>query len=174
MRTRAAALREPVVDLVPPRARAREHNTRAVAAGAIRRSGSLKLRVSSDALWETAPAILLIFSVGFRQHSGWIASPCWSTVMSTTHGSPADRPFGDELSFTVAQPPASAVLAHTSAATATTTSGLRTFDLLVRMLPVHRIRFPSSRTSAATSFMPCLGATSNARERDSRADRTAA
>ena len=31
--------------------------------------------------------------------------------MSTTHGSSAVMPFGDELSFTVAQPPARAVLA---------------------------------------------------------------
>jgi hypothetical protein len=46
--------------------------------------------------------------------------------MSTTHGSPADSPFGDELSLTVAQPPASAVPAQTSTRVALATmSGLR-------------------------------------------------
>jgi hypothetical protein len=44
--------------------------------------------------------------------------------------------FGVELSFTVAQPPATAVAAQTSAASAATMSALRTFDLLVRM-PVY-------------------------------------
>jgi hypothetical protein len=50
--------------------------------------------------------------------------------MLTTHGSSADRPFGDELSRTVAQFPASAVLAHTSATAAATMSDVRTSDLL--------------------------------------------
>jgi hypothetical protein len=50
--------------------------------------------------------------------------------MSTTQGSSADMPFGDELSRTVAQFPAIAVLAHTSATAAATMSDLRTSDLL--------------------------------------------
>src|SRR5262245_28887492 len=95
-------------------------------------------RDSSVALGERVPAIRRIVTVGLRQQSGWLASPCWSTVMSTTHGSPADSPLGTELSCTVAQPPASAVLAHTSASAATTMSGLRTFDLLARMPDLHR------------------------------------
>ena len=50
--------------------------------------------------------------------------------MLTTHGSSADIPFGDELSRTVAQFPASAVLAQTSATAAATMSDLRTSDVL--------------------------------------------
>ena len=33
-------------------------------------------------------------------------TPCWRTVRSTTHGTPACDPAGVELSLTVAQPPA--------------------------------------------------------------------
>ena len=35
-------------------------------------------------------------------------APCWRTVRSTTHGTPARAPVGVELSWTVAHPPASA------------------------------------------------------------------
>jgi hypothetical protein len=59
--------------------------------------------------------------------------------MSTTHGWPADTFLGEELSFTVAQPPASAVLVSASAPTAARMSALRMYDLLVRMPPLHRV-----------------------------------
>src|SRR5688572_15651810 len=74
----------------------------------------------------TGPSLRMV-TVGFRQQSGWLAKPCWRTVMLTTHASSATRPFGDELSFTVAQPPARAVLAKVSATTtAATMSDFRT------------------------------------------------
>ena len=69
--------------------------------------------------------------------------------MSTTHGSPADRPFGDELSLTVAQPPASAVLADTSARAAPTViSFLRMRTSFSRVLDIHR--------SAAGGSVACI------------------
>jgi hypothetical protein len=59
--------------------------------------------------------------------------------MSTTHGSSALRPFGDELSFTVAHPPAEAVLADASDTTTAMMSDFRTSDLLLfRLLLLHR------------------------------------
>ena len=129
------------------------NTTCAVDARATRRSGAegQRLRI---ALVERTDAILRIVTVGFRQQSGWLARPCWSTVMSTTHGSSAVRPFGDELSFTVAQPPAKAVLAHASATTAammmtsarTTSSSL---DAAVDT-PARRRRFPGRRLQSAT------------------------
>src|SRR5262245_65389 len=89
---------------------------------------------------------LLIVTVGFRQHSGCVARPCWSTVMSTIHACPADTLFGDELSLTVAQPPASATPVNTSAmARATTTIDLRTEAPFTRMPLVHR-RAPEGST----------------------------
>src|SRR5918994_3779132 len=99
----------------------------------VRACGSLRLELVVRAL-----ATLRMVNVGFTQQSGCVASPCWSTVMSTIHGSPAATPVGFELSLTVAQPPASAVLAHTSATAATRTIAFRTLDLLVRMLRLHR------------------------------------
>jgi hypothetical protein len=46
-------------------------------------------------------------------------------------------PFGDELSLTVAQFPAAAVLAHTSATAAATMSDFRTSTSFVRMPRIH-------------------------------------
>jgi hypothetical protein len=92
---------------------------------------ALKVSGLRIALVERIDATLRIVTVGFRQQSGWLARPCWSTVMWTTHASSAVRPFGDELSFTVAQPPAKAVLVHASATTAAMMSDFRTNDLLL-------------------------------------------
>jgi hypothetical protein len=111
-------------------------------------------------LTERAFVTFRIVTVGFKPESGWLARPCWSTVMSTIHGSPAANPVGCELSLTVAQPPASAVLAHTSATAAARTIAFRTLDLLVRMLRVHRTPGAGSdRGDPAVQISPPLVAT---------------
>jgi hypothetical protein len=49
-------------------------------------------------------------------------------------------PLGDELSFTVAHPPASAVLVETSATAAATTSDFRTGNLLCSLVASYTAR----------------------------------
>src|SRR6266545_7028476 len=59
--------------------------------------------------------------------------------MFTTHGSPAERPRGVELSCTVAQPPAQAVPARARAdPAARTRSDLRMGTSLIAFPPLHR------------------------------------
>ena len=73
----AAVHREPVKDVVPPRAGGREHDASAVDTSATCRSGPERQRLRREPqLVERTGATLRIVTVGCRPQSGWLARPC--------------------------------------------------------------------------------------------------